>query len=203
MNDLYNILGVERAASPEEIKAAHRRLVKEHHPDKNGGETSQAFLDIQKAYEVLSNLSFRATYDEYGFTEADNQFSLISGLAVDVIRHCIKQGAPPHLIINKAEENLQESLAANEATKKGIEEELGKVAAHKAALKQKKKLKVDMFGQIIDGMIRQKEGDLANIMRTIETHEALLDLLDKYEKGEIPLEIKNTHSFLWNSFVSG
>ena len=45
MRDLYDILGVDRDATAKEIKKAHRRLVKKHHPDINDGQQSQEFID--------------------------------------------------------------------------------------------------------------------------------------------------------------
>jgi curved DNA-binding protein len=59
--DYYELLGVSRSASPEEIKKAYRRLASQHHPDK-GGDTKK-FQDIQTAYDTLSNDQKRAQYD--------------------------------------------------------------------------------------------------------------------------------------------
>lgn len=61
MTDHYATLGVERSASPDDIKKAYRRLASQHHPDK-GGDTAR-FQQIQSAYEVLSDPARRAEYD--------------------------------------------------------------------------------------------------------------------------------------------
>lgn len=61
MSDLYNTLGVERSASPEEIKRAYRKLAAQHHPDR-GGDTKK-FQEIQAAYDTLSDPEKRAAYD--------------------------------------------------------------------------------------------------------------------------------------------
>lgn len=55
MTDYYKVLGINKNASPDQIKQAYRKLAKEHHPDK-GGEKEQ-FLKIQEAYEALTNPS--------------------------------------------------------------------------------------------------------------------------------------------------
>lgn len=59
--DYYNILGVNKTASPDEIKKAYRKLAMEHHPDK-GGDVSK-FQEITNAYETLSDPNKRAAYD--------------------------------------------------------------------------------------------------------------------------------------------
>jgi curved DNA-binding protein len=64
MADYYSILGVDRNASPEQIKQAYRKLASKHHPDR-GGDT-RSFQEIQKAYEVLSNAGSRSQYDSPG-----------------------------------------------------------------------------------------------------------------------------------------
>jgi molecular chaperone DnaJ len=65
--DYYEVLGVSRGASPEEIKRAYRRLVREYHPDVNKSpEAAEKFKAINEAYEVLSDPEKRAAYDRYG-----------------------------------------------------------------------------------------------------------------------------------------
>lgn len=62
--ELYEELGLNNEASQEEIKKAHRKLVKEHHPDKGGDE--ERFKKIQEAYDVLGNEESRSHYDRTG-----------------------------------------------------------------------------------------------------------------------------------------
>src|SRR3954452_19751647 len=66
--DYYATLGVPRTATPEEIKKAHRKLARKHHPDLNSGdkEAEAKFKEIQEAYEVLSDLEKRKRYDRLG-----------------------------------------------------------------------------------------------------------------------------------------
>lgn len=64
MRDLYEILGVPRDASEDEIKRAYRRKARQLHPDAGGDE--EAFKELTTAYEVLKNPQARANYDRYG-----------------------------------------------------------------------------------------------------------------------------------------
>ncbi|MCX8007646.1 MAG: molecular chaperone DnaJ [Coriobacteriia bacterium] len=62
--DYYDILGVSRNATPDEIKKAFRKQARKHHPDAGGSE--ERFKEINEAYEVLSDPEKRKQYDQYG-----------------------------------------------------------------------------------------------------------------------------------------
>jgi len=65
MKDYYQILGVNRNASLEEIKKAYRKLAHKYHPDKKGGDEKK-FKEINEAYQVLGNKEKRTQYDKFG-----------------------------------------------------------------------------------------------------------------------------------------
>ena len=68
MSDFYSVLGVQRAASDDEIKKAYRKLAMQYHPDRNNGsrEAEEKFKEITEAYDVLRDPNKRAAYDRYG-----------------------------------------------------------------------------------------------------------------------------------------
>jgi DnaJ-class molecular chaperone len=67
--DPYEVLGVSRNATPDEIQKAYRKLSKKYHPDRNPGDkqAENAYKEVQQAYEILSDPQKRAAYDRYGF----------------------------------------------------------------------------------------------------------------------------------------
>jgi molecular chaperone DnaJ len=70
--DYYEVLGVKREATAEEIKKAYRELAKKHHPDRGG--SAAKFKEIAAAYEVLSDPDKRAQYDRFGHVGPDQHF---------------------------------------------------------------------------------------------------------------------------------
>ena len=71
--DYYEVLGIQKGASEDEIKKAYRKQAKKYHPDLHPGdkEAEEKFKEVNEAYEVLSNSQKRAKYDQYGHAGVD------------------------------------------------------------------------------------------------------------------------------------
>ena len=79
--DYYEVLGVEKGASAEEIKKAYRKSAMKYHPDRNPGdkEAEEKFKELGEAYEVLSNDDKRSRYDQFGFAGVDPNYGAGQG----------------------------------------------------------------------------------------------------------------------------
>ena len=79
--DYYEVLGVDKKASADEIKKAYRKSAMKYHPDRNPGdkEAEEKFKEIGEAYEVLSDEGKRSRYDQFGFAGVDPNYGAGAG----------------------------------------------------------------------------------------------------------------------------
>ncbi len=79
--DYYEVLGVDKNASADEIKKAYRKSAMKYHPDRNPGdkEAEEKFKELGEAYEVLSDADKKARYDQFGFAGVDPNYGASQG----------------------------------------------------------------------------------------------------------------------------
>ncbi len=92
--DYYNILGVSKTASEDEIKKAFRKAAHKYHPDKDGGDEAK-FKEVNEAYQVLSDKQKRSAYDQFGEAGVNGQGGFGGGAGMnweDIMRQAGGQG---------------------------------------------------------------------------------------------------------------
>ena len=74
-SDYYEVLGVSKSSSQDEIKKANRKVAMQYHPDRNPGdkEAEGKFKEVAEAYEVLSDENKKSRYDQFGHAGVNNQ----------------------------------------------------------------------------------------------------------------------------------
>ena len=88
--DYYEVLGISKGASADEIKQGFRRLAMKHHPDRNPDnkkEAEEKFKELSEAYEVLSDLKKKAAYDQYGHAGMEGAFGHAGGFKWEDFTH--------------------------------------------------------------------------------------------------------------------
>ena len=85
--DYYEVLGVSKDASADEIKKAYRKLALKYHPDRNPGDKAaeEKFKEAAEAYDVLSDETKRKRYDQFGFAAEQGGFGGGGGFSVEDI----------------------------------------------------------------------------------------------------------------------
>jgi DnaJ-class molecular chaperone len=191
--NLYVILGIDRTATPEEIKLAYRKRAKQTHPDHGG--SSKEFADVNRANQVLSDPKSRSRYDRTGTVddEPDNAMSapvgILWGLLQNVVaQHAAGQGADPCTVdlVDALRKHLVQKIAdmrrQAKESKQAAERIVKILRRVEVRLKQKPKAKnADFLKKSILWQIASIERAMETNQGNVTAHEDALKILDDYE----------------------
>lgn len=179
MSNPYQILGINKDASKEQIKEAYKNLAKLHHPDKGGNE--ELFKLVISAYELLINEESRKYYDETGevlkndFTQKFNKFidsviipsihKILNVTSVDVLNH-----------IGNAVKQVKFELVT---AKKNIEENKNKLGEVLTRL-QKNNTSDELLTLSLERVLKQDEARLKSIEIDLSFLDKCLDIIKGY-----------------------
>lgn len=180
MNDLYATLGIEKNATKKQIKAAYRWIMKDIHPDVNGGVRHPEHEDFQTAYEVLSDPERRAEYDKTGTVEA---IDLARLKITEMIQAIAKQADSETVQYIDVKGSIVQAL---EQEKRNIDNSIGEIE-RKAEMLQEMTRRTHAEGRsqfipfMIYAGIQETEKVIKEARRDIETIDDALAIMADFE----------------------
>ncbi len=172
---LYETLGVDKDATPDQIKRAFRKLAKKHHPDTGDGDM-EALAKIQAAYDCLTDPVRRVRYDETGDSEPDNgvEAAKIANLLCAAFSAGLANAGPQFELIDliaNTKAHLSVQIRGQQENIKALQVKIKSARIIMKRLKYRGKGK-DVIGESFSGTIRVNEA-------LIEAAEAEIVLIEK------------------------
>lgn len=194
--DLYQILGVEKNVSPEELKKAYRKLARQTHPDAGGN--GDHFAVIASAYAVLRDKEKRKRYDETGLTvEVPSETLVARTQLLDMIMRLSEE---PGDVLLKAQEHIRKGQAELNVETQQIEGMLRNLKDQLARFKYKG-AEEDYITAALEYRIEQRKIALENTKKAKEQGDLVLKLLEEYSYQRPRSSVMPTQAF--NSLYQG
>lgn len=172
-SDLYEVLGVDRTASTDDVRKAYRRKAKSTHPDVPGG-SPERFQSVALAHRVLSDETSRAKYDATGSTEEttinEQRARALQIIASQIETFLTSPGAIYRKLVDEMRIQLDRLIVDDRRQRRSIEEGIAAVEKLRARFKAKK------GADVIGGMLDTKIADARKVLGQIDDHIAVLAL---------------------------
>lgn len=178
----YDVLGVARDATPEEIKAAFRKKSSEHHPDKGGD--AAAMQAVNRAYEVLSDPARRSQYDESGDDEQRNLEADAQGLLASLFQSAMASQDETIDPVKWTFYQLQGKVTEAEAEVKAAHRYIEKLGRRRGTVRRKTADKPNLVHSLIDARIASIRKTIPQNERVAAVARAALEALKDYEYVE-------------------
>lgn len=184
----YDVLGVARDATPEEIKAAFRRKSSEHHPDKGGD--ADAMAAVNRAWEVLGDAARRAQYDADGTDQQLDLDAMASGVLASMFSGALQQASQDHTLdpvrFTKYQLHNRVTEAKNEI--KAAERAIVQLTKQRGSVRRKTEGQPNLVHSIIDARLKAVRASIPQNEKVVSVTERALELLRDYEY--VPPETK-------------
>lgn len=186
--DLYEILGIDEGASPEEVRRAYKRLAQQHHPDREKGDPEE-FEQVRSAFAVLGDAQRRARYDAGGATaEPPN----IEAMATQMLAQLFSQVVDNEEVVDvmaTVRQHIEQEYSNFQENQAVIQRKL------KLLDKRQKRMTAKTENNLFDGVVSDKkrahENALSNLSHNIEINRQVNKMLDDYEYDPEDAEIKH------------
>lgn len=191
--DLYEMLGVPKDATPKQIRKAYRAAAMKYHPDRNGGtqEAEALFQDISKAYETLSDPAKREFYDNTGMRKpdaskiTDNAKDTVLQVFLQIIDQVAAANATIEIqyfdAVKEAKSAINQSLDTLQKMRSDMQSSLSRYQAMQKRFKKKdEKFEDTPLGVIFGLKVQQLKAKHSMSEVDVEVHRQALAYVDEY-----------------------
>ncbi len=180
--DYYELLGVSRDASTEEIKRAYRRLALELHPDRNPSEEAEEeFRKVQRAYEVLGDPERWKRYDATGTTSTKNDIGdAAQAKLAEIFALAIRTATDDSDLIEEVRRSVVHTKATMDRDVSKLRKEIEKLEKTRARVKRKDD-GFNLFDHVAAEQIKRHNKQINEIVTNYEVADKILEMLDDYE----------------------
>jgi curved DNA-binding protein CbpA len=183
----YDVLGIPRDASTADVRKAYRRKAKTAHPDAGG--TAQAFAELERAAQILTDPQKRLTYDETGRTDEpkpDNETAQVLAVIQGMLQNAIAKDVPGHVdILAQMKGEVRQAQA--EATAAKAERERKIVRLDRLAKRFTVKAGTNLIARMIETNAAESRLAITGIDQQLCILGRVLAMLDGYEFAADPV----------------
>jgi DnaJ-class molecular chaperone len=180
----YEILGVDKTSTLNEIKRAYKKLASLHHPDKETGNTT-LMSDINAAYACLSDPESRANYDLYGVDKVQQQEQTVKEKAKNIFMTLVKHLLETNFetcILKKLKEETQYNINKNKNREQQLKLEIVKLTAKLS--KYTSNSSENIIQDINLNLISSKECELNILKENCLVYNAMFDIISTYSSTD-------------------